>query len=508
MRSLHCWLSSLSAVAAVVAQAPAPAAATGPLTDAEVTRLEADLDRAATASLLVCAHTAESNRAGSQAKYCYQLIIDLYDADNFSARQALGYHKDKGQWVPAPTGKQPAFADLGTVQLKQRADEAVASVRKRLATLHRTLGIAFLGRERAERGRFHLERALAFDAMDVEAHKALGHHERGGLFASDEQFEFVDRVKAIRDKVREEQARDVPVRILRAQDLPVELQRTGLEFSGARVAHFTVWLRGDQTQAAAAAQWAERAHALLAFLVGAKHAEAATSQAHGYRWLAMLRSKEEYDLFFERNADRLDKASLASARMFGGYSVEVTGGRAYVQYHAEELDNDAIIGHVAEFGVAAYVNEGLGEGFVHAMTWMLVGTTNARYSALSTTSASGYRAPDFHAGGWLAQLRGQIDDRTDIPLEQVVRERRTNFRTEVRIKSWWFMMWLMARFPEQWYGLLEELRPRQGEPSLPAAAFEKVLGRSVEDVEAEWRVWALGQSPLARAAAFDAPEPK
>ena len=41
-------------------------------------------------------------------------------------------------------------------------------------------------------------------------------------------------------------------------------------------------------------------------------------------------------LCFDRNADRFDKTSLAAAHMFGGYSIDGSGGRACVQYHTED----------------------------------------------------------------------------------------------------------------------------------------------------------------------------
>jgi hypothetical protein len=310
---------------------------------------------------------------------------------------------------------------------------------------------------------------------------------------------------AIRARAEQEQARDVPVKILGADAMPVELQRTGLEFVGARTAHVTLWLRGDQTQAAATAQWGERAIALLAFLAGQESAGTVTSHASDYRWLVMVRSKEEYDQVLDSNADRMDKAARATARRFGGTAMPVTGGNAYLLWHAVELDNDAIIGHYAEFCVGAYVNQGLGEGFVHAMTWMLVGTTHAHYGSVATTSAGGPNSPAFHADEWLAELRDQVRTGADIPLAQVLRERRTNFRTDVRRKSWWVMIWLVARYPDKWLPLVQALHPRSGKVALPAddeAAFQKVLGRTIADIDAEWRVWALGETPFAKASPY------
>jgi hypothetical protein len=243
----------------------------------------------------------------------------------------------------------------------------------------------------------------------------------------------------------------------------------------------------------------------VAFLVGQQHATSVTGYASGHKWLAMVHSPEEYDQVLDRNADRLDKAALAAAHRFGGYAIPVAGGNAYLQWQAVEYDYDAIIGHCAEFCVGAYVNDGLGEGFVHAMTWMLVGTTYARYAALETTSAGGSHRGGFHPDEWLAELRDTVRTGADIPLAQILRERRTNFRNEVRRKSWWVMVWLVARYPDKWYPLVQALTRRSGKIASPAdddAAFQKVLGRTIADVDAEWRDWALGETPLAKAAPY------
>jgi hypothetical protein len=100
-------------------------------------------------------------------------------------------------------------------------------------------------------------------------------------------------------------------------------------------------------------------------------------------------------------------------------------------------------------------------------------------------------------------LHAEIDQRTDWPLQQIPRERLDNYRPRVRMKAWSFVVWLLARHPDRWATLLRAL-PSPEEVANPTpeqctAVIEQVLGRKLPEIEDEWRLWAGGKSPLAKA---------
>ena len=83
---------------------------------------------------------------------------------------------------------------------------------------------------------------------------------------------------------------------------------------------------------------------------------------------------------------------------------------------------------------------------------------------------------------------------------QVPRERMDHFRDEVRVKSWSFVLWLLARHPDEWHGLLGELAKENLLPEQVQDGFGKRFGREIGDVEQEWREWARRDSRIGKAA--------
>src|SRR5262249_55503238 len=137
-----------------------------------------------------------------------------------------------------------------------------------------------------------------------------------------------------------------------------------------------------------------------------------------------------------------------------------------------------------------------GTGFVHAVTWLLLGSADTWYEEVPAEKSDpvlGSTDPRI----WLAKLRGQIKDHSDIPLQQMPCETSVSFR--LRTKSWYFVFWLFARHPQRWYVLVRAFAEKGGQtPEECAAVFESVLGVKVGDLEAEWRDWAAGESAMAK----------
>ena len=175
------------------------------------------------------------------------------------------------------------------------------------------------------------------------------------------------------------------------------------------------------------------------------------------------------------------------------------GNRAEWVWHPPEVDADNAVGQVTKRCSMWVSNQGLGEGVVHAMTWLLCDSLDAAYMQVPATASAKEARAERRPAKWLSRLRADIDAGQDWPLLQVPRERMENFREAVRMKAWSFMVWLMARYPEAWLQLCSALQPEQLTTEDVEAGFHDVLGRSVGDCEAEWREWMRSGSYIGKA---------
>lgn len=485
--------------AALQCQTPPPAAQEP--APADFPKLEAELQKAAVQALLGFARAAESDRMRSRAKTAYELIVAQYDDDNRSARTALGFKKEKGEWLPAAAGKQPKWDDTGAASQRARVETAWKQTARKLAAMHRDIGLQLVASDELSRGYQHLEKAVAFDPDDAEAHTALGHKSYKGFFGTEAQVAFLERLAAIEDKAHELANLDSSPEVVPVSALPNELARTGLTFTGARSAHMTIWSTAPQEETLAVAQWGERAVVMLEFLLGNSAATYHVGTGiRSLRWIGLLHSNSERDLFIENNKEAFGKMDLSIVRTFAGWVTNVSGGRAHVSWGMHEQDFDKIVAYVTEYGFSRYANDGFGEGLVHAMTYYLLGTTYTWFGSVPST-VSQYTAPlEHNPDAWLDMLREQIDKHTDWPLQQIPRERLESFRPDVRIKTWSFMVWAVARYPQKWAHLLHAFDQQKGmTPEQTTSIIEAELGATLPEIEAEWRDWLSGKSALAKA---------
>ncbi len=250
-----------------------------------------------------------------------------------------------------------------------------------------------------------------------------------------------------------------------------------------------------------AAEWAERAQELLDFvLVGGPQRRVARIDGKPVAWVGLLRTDAEWTSFFAANPELLRKAKLEAAPDSGSFRFQSSQGTAEVFRHGESLDADNIIAHVAMWGFASQQNEGLGQGFVHVMTSLLVGTTWTWFGAEPKTRAANQKPLPRDEKAWDQRLREEIRAGKDWPLVQVPRETLSSFREIVRVKSWSFVLWLMARYPDNWTRALQALpTDKNPMPEQVEKVFLQDFGMPLQQIEAEWREWARGDSALAKA---------
>lgn len=481
--------SAAFAVLASLALAQAPPAT--PQTEGEVAQ-------AAIQTLLGFARTAEGYKDGARAKAAYERILDHYDVENRTARLALGHRLDQGTWLP-PTDKVKKLDQVATAANQKRVEQAWEVASRKLCALHRDFGLSRQAADDLVRGIHHLELAIAYDPGDRAAHQALGHGEHDGLFGNGEQIAFLQRAQAIRARATELAATAYDVEPLSAGDLPAPLPALGLPFAGARTEHFAVWLQGQPHEAAAMAQQAERALALVQFVVPSE-ATRAPHRMRSIRWIVRLRRVEDRNRL-TRLQPRVFKQSAAELERWSALSATIGGQPSYVSYGDAMGDADWVTSLVARTTFSNGRNDALGEGFVHAMTWLLCGTTLTWYGSLPPTESSGGAPLGFDPDHWRKRLLEEIAAGRDWPLDQLPRERLSHFRPQVRTKAWSFVLWLLARHPERLPALAASF-PRDAIP-LPedcAEVYRKVMEVSVGELQEEWRAWMLGATPLLRAA--------
>lgn len=487
MRSPILFLLALTTTQGLPAQAAASATQRIAATDQQIIQ-----------ALVGFARAAESYKLPSRARTAYETILAHYDLENPTARKGLGWKQVKGEWQ-APVAGSLASDAASADQRKKVADAWLLTTRK-VAKLHRDLGIALQAANEAALGNLQLERALAFDPDDEETHKALGHEQIDGFYGTAEQLAFVQRMRGIFDKAKELRTQEFEAKELGDHSLPSSLERVGLPFHGARSTHFEHWVVDSLPDALSTVQWAERAAALDTFLLGPDNARLLHPKE--LRWCGYVRDDAQRDLVLERAPAVRGKRTLEEAKLFGGLMFDSATGRASMSWHARENDADHSVAAVTERCLVGGRNTGFGEGLVHATTWLLCGTTITYFCDLPKTQSGGAKLMPHDPKAWLSRLQDEIEAGTDYPLVQLARERADNFHESARIKSWSFMLWLMARHPDRWIKLLDKLSEPNLLPEDVTQIFAKVMERDLGEIEDEWRAWARRGSRIGKASGF------
>lgn len=481
------------------AATPAPAAAAQGGKEAPPQN-EAELDKQVAVLLVNFARLAEANKMPARAREAYQEILDHYEIDNAIARTGLGFKKVKTEWQIA-TAKDKLPGNTNNMDQRKVVTDAWATAKRRIGKLHKDLGLLLAEAGEKDRARPQLERALFFAPDDAAVHKALGHEQIDNFFGTTDEIAFVKRYRALVSKAREFAMRDVKIEPVADDGLPRELRATGYSFFGARSPYSTYWTLGKAEEAQRSALWNDRAVAMLQSLVDWSPDTRQYFNARPLRWVGVLRTNEQRQHLLEVSPATREGGSIERSVLFSGIPFQSFSGYAMWKKQDADIDADAAVGLSTKYGFPSF-NPGLGEGLVHAMCWLLVGTCNTSFMSLPATAADN-RESKFDPRDWINLLRDDIDAGKDWPLVQIPRERMDNFRNQVRRKAWSFMLWLLARHPEQWPHLLAKLGREDHTPEEVAKIFTETLGRPVTDVEAEWRAWMRRGSPIGRACGIE-----
>jgi hypothetical protein len=276
-----------------------------------------------------------------------------------------------------------------------------------------------------------------------------------------------------------------------------------IEFRGAKSDTFTIFTRGTQENANECVQWAERGCDFLEFVLPDEAVQKwdvrkkikATWGWQGYIWTraeqkALIALNPEHDL----QDDFINCSWVEDNRI-----VSVTRALTPASMHDNLV---ARVFHEIEG------NDATLEGFMHASTWIMRATAITRYGARKTGTTAGERAdlPDA-ANWWLRKMRDQATARTDFPANGLPRVQLADFRNDARIKTWSYGLWMLARFPEQWFHFLHKLPPAEKRPfpNVIDDLYPEIFGKTREEIEEEWRGWAAGRTLASYATGYGPP---
>ncbi|MFK7740074.1 MAG: hypothetical protein AB8H80_07090 [Planctomycetota bacterium] len=446
----------------------------------------AAMEKQVVKSLLQFARQAKGQRLPSRAREVFQMILDHYDEDLVAARKGLGFRNVAGEWERSKRYKKAE--DAADAQRRGRVGKAWQRTCVKVGGLHRDYGKQLQEAGDISQALYQFERALTFLPEDRDCHLGLGHVAIDGFFGTEVQVATVARLREIRSYAAEVIGRDFDVEMLDSGLMPKSLQKTGLTFYGARSKHFTHWHGVSAEVAAESLQWAERAHELANFLLGS---HATKMRSRDPRYLAVVKDHADRDVLLVKAPEACGDYTIDQAKLFGGSQFK-DDGRRWAEYavYREIGHDDQIVGHVFKRHVSVR-NMAFSEGLVHAATWLLCGTTQSTYSTLPKTVTKGFKPLGSDPERWRMLLWDAIDGEGSYPLVHLPRERADNFRQEARLKTWSFVVFLLARYPNDWAILMSEMGGSKDlTVELVGERIQKVLDRSVGELEAEWREWA------------------
>lgn len=483
---------------------------------------EQELVKSCVRSLTTFANAAKAKKVGQRAKQAFDLILE-YDPENAQARRELGFRKEKDEWIPLPPDKRKKWRDEAGYEDRFKIVDQWAKAAVQLCDAHKKIGLKLQAANNAARAAYHLQKAVYYNPMDKEANLALGYKEGPGFYGTDAQIAFAHRMKEIETKAVDFARKQYEVKELAHEQMPVELQqlaaavpdwmkRPDFDIHGARSEHFTVWTRGSQKHANTSVMWAERALDFGVWLLGEKEAKRLrfVERASGaFAWYGFLFTQREREELLKANQNIwAGEGSIDRAKDFANNIWRAKEGPAVAMVRSSpRAVQDSLVGYVFFQGLVQGRNEGLGQGIVHAATWYMKSTAIVRWGARpeGTVGDDALELPEA-ANWWLRAVRDQAMSNQDWPADQVPREKLSRFRNECRLKSWSFSTWMWAAYPDKWLNYFLKL-PDEKIPTLEEvdAIGKEAFGKSLAELDAEWREWARGDSGVAFGTGYGPP---
>lgn len=499
-------------------QLPAPA---------QISPEEAKIRKQCASALQQFASYAMGRKVKTRAKQAWEEILVYYDPDYRRARKELGYTKDGDSWKPGRVEKDK-WKDESNDRKRFQVIKKWHETRLKLNELHRKHGLEMWDKDQ-QVARRHLQRAIAFEPFDEEAHLKLGHKKRQfgdkAYYGSAGELEFIGNLKALEKFALQLARKEYTAKPL--PEIPRELALLGKEFHGAESKHFKVFTRGTQENADNCVKWAERALDFMIHCLGqekAKALKAVEIQAIS-AWTGFIWTKYEREDLIRVNLERNKDSEFVKQCLQGARAAEMEATFGNMQWYGKDRKareitkkltpasmHDRLVAHVWELGISmkrpGYTpNWALSQGALHAASWYLLSTAMTKLGSLpkGTVGSRDVILPPA-VNWWMREMRDQAIAKTDMPLKDAARKQSDAFPSDARLKLWSFMTWLMARYPQQWHDFVMAVPgDKIPFPEEVEKAAEKVFQRKLDDMEVEWRAWASGRSVAAAATGYGPP---
>ncbi len=435
-----------------------------------------------------------------QAKLIWLQLIKLYSQDHKDAHAALGEVKSGKSWAPIPGFVYPT-SDTGTGADGKALFKKYESMKKTLASAHRSQAQAWAKADRKDKSDYHFNMVLRWVKTDAKAQAALNHKSIGDITGTDLEQILYDRSKMIEKAVVEQTKVSYASKLVEGSTQPF-LERANMEYITIRSEHFT--LRGDHEKEMMkeALEWAERTLRVVA-VAFPKDGGFNTDVS---RWLtdwAYFVDKDSYKQILKANSDMVpnlawklehtSSSGLSNAQ--AAIKVGATGSR--------QVLFDAVVRNVAQaysgFGADA-LTEGIGHTFVGMMfnnnRLFAVDLKKQQEGTRASEEDREYTSPNFDIWKDLAleqawKMTGGVKASL-LPLCDAA-----TFTNQQRIKAWSFCDYVMRRDPK----LLRDMdRLRQHKnPWDIEAAFKKSHDVTIPELDKGWEDFWTGASPVMKA---------
>ncbi|MEZ5965037.1 MAG: CAP domain-containing protein [Planctomycetota bacterium] len=428
-----------------------------------------------------------------QARLLWMQVVKLYDPDHAEARKGLGHVKVGSSWAPDPK-LQPSLADTGSGSDGAALFRAYETLKKDLAGAHKRQAQTWAKAGRADKANQHWQMVLRWSKDDVDAQKALDHHEVGGVTGTDLEQTLYERSKAIEKVVAEQTAKTYPVEAVEVKE-PV-LDRAQVKYVSFKSENFL--LHGDpgeEDHLKEALVWAERTLPVLAV--------ALPWQAQVRGKSAYFVGKDTYKQILNAHADRLPDLKWmlehSSAANLDGLRVGATGSTQTLY--------DAMVRDVTR-DWAGFVTDGLREGIGHTFVGMMFNNNRLfvvakvkedEEATVTSEEDHEYTSPDFDVWKNLA-LEMAWKQTGGVPAIDLPYCEAATFTNEQRIKAWSFCDYVTRRDPELLRKLdrlgAEAQQQRRKQPVELAKKFEEQAGVSIAQLDKEWEDFWTEATPV------------
>lgn len=432
----------------------------------------------------------------------YREILAEYDPDDETARAGLGFVKLGSTWT-RDTKHELLERERLDASLARRLSKKWKTVAKALAKGHRAQAKRLADDE--QRAAYHHARVLRFEPGDADALEATGRILVEGIPCTPEEADILRRAQRIEQAMAEQLATDPRVELLPAPSLPA-LDAIGVEYIGVQSEHFTIFGTWDEPVLAEAAQNAERSLGLCRAIfadsgqfpsrLNARRTFVFCHRIEDWRELMRVNDRAHPPDVLKFILENVSSCALGRgprALMTSGVGQEVSVQDCAVRWVAQNF--------------TGFRAQALQEGIGHALNARLLGklfnyrtgmpTRPRGTSARQVTAPPRPANPDLSSWDQTARENAWRDAAGVIPRELPLLT-ADRFTEEARIVAWSFVDFLLVRDPE-FLALLDRTARERSVRGVQKSFAELTGGIRLEQLEAMWRDYCAGTSPVMRA---------